>query len=38
MDWHVAHVDLDQVGAKVARGAPDLWAHVRDLTRTFFKG
>jgi putative hydrolases of HD superfamily len=28
----------DRVGAKVARGAPDLWAHVRDLTRTFFKG
>ena len=26
----------DRVGAKVARGAPHLWAYVRGLTRSFF--
>ena len=26
----------DRVGVKVARGAPALWAHVRQLTRSFF--
>lgn len=26
----------DRVGAKVARGAPALWAYVRGLTRSFF--
>lgn len=26
----------DRVGVKVARGAPALWAHVRQLTRRFF--
>ncbi len=26
----------DRVGARIARGAPVLWAHVRALTRSFF--
>lgn len=39
IEYNVTAQQLDdRVGAKVARGAPDLWAHVRDLTRTFFKG
>jgi putative hydrolases of HD superfamily len=36
--YNVTAAQLEErVGAKVARGAPDLWAHVRELTRTFFK-
>ena len=40
--WTTYHVTADQletrVGAKVARGAPALWAYVRGLTRSFFGG
>lgn len=40
--WVTYGVTADQletrVGVKVARGAPALWAHVRDRTRAFFGG
>lgn len=40
--WTTYDVTAEQletrVGTKVARGAPALWAHVRDRTRSFFGG
>ena len=39
IEYNVTAAQLDsRVGAKVARGAPDLWAYVRGLTRGFFAG
>jgi putative hydrolase of HD superfamily len=37
VDYDVTFAELEaRVGAKVARGAPGLWAHVRDLARAWF--
>jgi putative hydrolase of HD superfamily len=40
--WKTYGVTFEQletrVGVKVARGAPDLWARVRETARTFFTG
>ena len=39
--WRTYNVTSDhldaRVGSKIARGAPMLWAHIRDRTRAFFR-